>query len=556
MKKRVIAVFLVVVLCLTLMPTAMAADTPDVVISSQSVMVDGQAQNFEAYNIDGNNYFKLRDIAYVLSGTDAQFALSYDSVHKLITVTTGQNYSPVGGEMKVGDDKSDTMTLSSQMIMIDGTVSKITAYNIGGNNFFQLRELADALAFTAGYDAETNTVVVDSTAASADQDTDTDTDTGDKAFLDAEDIYAKCSPAVFYIEVYNSSNVAVASGSGFFIDDKGTAVTNFHVIDECYSAKITTSDTGKTYDVVGIYDYSREDDWAVIKVDGSGFSYLTIGDEDTVIGGATIYAIGSPLGLQNSITQGLISNPARVEDGVTYIQISAAISSGSSGGALINKYGEAIGITSGSYVNGQNMNLALPISYIENASTKHCIALSETWLSDDPITYLKEYVVENGAEDEIYDEDTYGIVWPTDENYYSIYYSPESDSLFLEFIYYPSNDSTCFMIDLYITGDLTSAANSANHRYGYYFMYFDDDDSDDYLSTGSINAPNFTENSTIAFQDVHGDSYYTDTFENLGKYMFLDLIDATQYQLDYYGLPITIADLGFTAEYKDYIARG
>jgi hypothetical protein len=182
--------------------------------------------------------------------------------------------------------------------------------------------------------------------------------------LTAEQVYAKCSPAVFYIEVYDKTGTITGTGSGFFIDSNGTAVTNYHVVKESSSAKITVSDTKKVYDVLGVYDYNPDYDWAILKIGGSGFSYLSIGSEDSVVGGAAVYAIGSPLGLQNTITAGLISNAARTEDGVSYIQTSTAISHGSSGGALINKFGKVIGITTGGYGDGQNLNLAIPVTYI------------------------------------------------------------------------------------------------------------------------------------------------------------------------------------------------
>lgn len=186
-----------------------------------------------------------------------------------------------------------------------------------------------------------------------------------KKELSAEEIYKKCSPAVFYIEVFDKNNSLLGSGSGFFIDADGTAVTNFHVIDGVATAKVTTTSSQEVYDVEGVYDFSQENDWAVIKVSGSGFDALKIGDEATVVGGATVYAIGSPMGLQNTISQGLISNTNRVLDGVTYIQTSAAISKGSSGGALINKYGEVIGITSAGFTDGENLGLAIPVSALD-----------------------------------------------------------------------------------------------------------------------------------------------------------------------------------------------
>ena len=194
--------------------------------------------------------------------------------------------------------------------------------------------------------------------------------------LEPEAIYSMCSPAVFYIELYNSNEIVIGSGSGFFIDSSGIAVTNYHVIEGASSAKITLSDNNAVYDVVGVYDYSEQEDWAIIKINGSGFNTLQIGDMSTVVGAATIYAIGSPLGLQSTISQGIISNPNRIDGGVNHIQITAAISPGSSGGALINKYGDVIGITTSQYIQGQNLNLALPISYIEGHSRNDIVALS------------------------------------------------------------------------------------------------------------------------------------------------------------------------------------
>jgi hypothetical protein len=193
--------------------------------------------------------------------------------------------------------------------------------------------------------------------------------------LSSKEIYAKCSPAVFYLEIENSKGEPLGSASGFFIDSSGTAVTNFHSIYGAYSATITTSDTNKVYDVLGVYDYSEEEDWAVLKIDGSRFSYLELGGSADIVGGAPAYAIGSPLGLKNTITEGLISNPARWLDGISYIQTSAAMSMGSSGGALINEYGKAIGITTATSLFGQNINLALPIDYIKDYSNERYISL-------------------------------------------------------------------------------------------------------------------------------------------------------------------------------------
>lgn len=192
--------------------------------------------------------------------------------------------------------------------------------------------------------------------------------------LTSEEIYKKCSPAVFYIELFNANGTKTGSGSGFFIESDGTAVTNYHVLDGAASAKIRTPE-GRTYKILGVYDGDEANDWLVIKVDGKNFPYLEI-DDSAVVGGQTVYAIGSPRGLENTISEGLVSNANRVLQSGKYIQISVPISPGSSGGALINKQGKVIGITSEGFDNGQNLNLARPISVIKGYKKEFAAPLS------------------------------------------------------------------------------------------------------------------------------------------------------------------------------------
>ncbi len=181
--------------------------------------------------------------------------------------------------------------------------------------------------------------------------------------LTQEQLFDKCSPAVFYIVIQDVKGTVIKTGSGFFVDSSGLAVTNYHVIGGAAKAVITTSD-GKEYDVAGIFDYSPDKDLALIKVDGTDFPYLELADSDKVATGASVYAIGSPLGYKNSFSAGLISSASRDVEGRNYIQTTAAISSGSSGGALLDKSGKVIGVTTATAVNAQNINLARPINEI------------------------------------------------------------------------------------------------------------------------------------------------------------------------------------------------
>jgi hypothetical protein len=366
MKKRLLSFLLIALLLAALLPSALGAD---VVLSGQNLTVNGVSIRCEKYNIDGSNYFKLRDMAFLLNGTESQFAVGYDAESRTVTITSGSPYESNGTELMFsGEDKSATAVPSSQTILIDGApVEDLSVYNIGGNNFFKLRDLGAAVGFRVDYDAETNTAVVLSgmgEAAPVLQE------------MTPEQIYARCAPAVFYIEIYDESGWHIKNGSGFFLTSDGLAITNYHVISGASSASITVSDTGEVYQVAGVYDYSVDEDWAVLQIDGSGFQTLEIGAADYDVGGATVYAIGSPLGLQNTISSGIISNPARIDGGMTYIQMSAAISPGSSGGALLNKYGQVIGITSATYTEGQNLNLAIPMTYLEKMDTSGYSPLS------------------------------------------------------------------------------------------------------------------------------------------------------------------------------------
>lgn len=157
MKKLLPTLLTLLLFCLAL-PCASAADvTP----SPQKLSVDGTDADCDKYNIDGSNYFKLRDLAYLLSKSDSRFSVAFDAESNAVTVVPGGDYVPVGGELERGKDLSKTAVASKQSILINGeAVEGISVYNIGGNNYFKLRDLGSALGFTVAFDADANTAVV------------------------------------------------------------------------------------------------------------------------------------------------------------------------------------------------------------------------------------------------------------------------------------------------------------------------------------------------------------------------------------------------------------
>ncbi len=356
MKRPVSAVLCIVFLFSFITVSVGAAN---VMLSPQNLTVNGRPVECEKYNIDGSNYFKLRDIAYLLNGTENQFEVGYDSETRTVTVVSGLPYAPNGEELIVGMDKSSTAQPSTQTIMINGIVnSNISAYNLAGNNFFKLRDLGNVLGFVVDYDKATNTAIIMSTDV---DNTKLTPDSEPTNEMTAGEVYEKCSSSVFLIQTFDAYGTAIALGSGFFIDSNGIAVTNYHVLEDALTATATLTN-GKEYDVSGVLYFDADEDYAVIKINGSGFSPLPVGDSSSLKGGEKVFAIGNPRGLTNTISDGIVSNPK--SDFYDMIQITAPISPGSSGGALINSKGEVIGITQGTIIDSQNLNLAVPINSV------------------------------------------------------------------------------------------------------------------------------------------------------------------------------------------------
>ncbi len=201
--------------------------------------------------------------------------------------------------------------------------------------------------------------------------------------LTAMQISEKCAPAVFYIEVYGYNGKPTGSASGFFISEDGYAITNYHVITDSLYIVITT-ESGKKYEDISVVDISRENDLALLKVNSEDkFTYLEFGNSDAIKQGQNVYAIGSPRGLDNTLSQGIISNINRPIDGTPYMQISVPIDRGSSGGALIDEYGKVIAVTTAGITdNTADLNLAVPIKYaaeLDKTKNEHFEVHSDTF---------------------------------------------------------------------------------------------------------------------------------------------------------------------------------
>ena len=163
--KKLLPIILTLLLVCVAVPYASAVN---VAVSPQNLSVDGVDADCDKYNIDGSNYFKLRDLAQLLSKTNSRFSVAFDAQSNAVTIVSGKEYIPVGGELERGQDQSRTAAVSKQSVLINGEATdRLSIYNIGGNNYFKLRDLGDALGFTVDYDADSNTAIVSSKGSTA-----------------------------------------------------------------------------------------------------------------------------------------------------------------------------------------------------------------------------------------------------------------------------------------------------------------------------------------------------------------------------------------------------
>lgn len=175
---------------------------------------------------------------------------------------------------------------------------------------------------------------------------------GEKYKMDGPEIFQKYNTAVFM--VFTSDGFSGYQGSGFFINSDGLAVSNYHVFQgtNIGEEEIKLADSDKVYKVYEVLVKSEEEDFILFRVNATNTNYLPLAKTQPRVG-ERVYAIGSPRGLENTFSSGEVSQWRATN----LMQISALIDHGSSGGALINEYGEAVGITAGTFADGSQANL-------------------------------------------------------------------------------------------------------------------------------------------------------------------------------------------------------
>jgi S1-C subfamily serine protease len=166
-------------------------------------------------------------------------------------------------------------------------------------------------------------------------------------------------------------------GSGFFINADGYLITNFHVIEgeteisvEVYHQTDGQLDR-ETYKQVKIIAINKFHDLALLHIEDKNapkFKYVTLGNSDALTVGDAVFAIGSPLGLERTVTSGILSTKTRELEGQLYLQTSAQINPGNSGGPLFNLAGEVVGVTNMKITFGEGLGFAIPAELVATSS--------------------------------------------------------------------------------------------------------------------------------------------------------------------------------------------
>jgi serine protease Do len=181
--------------------------------------------------------------------------------------------------------------------------------------------------------------------------------TGDKVFTPAE-IADHALPSVVLVQT------PTMIGTGFVVWQDGRVATNLHVIAGAKEASILLND-GRKFEQVEVLAVDQAHDLAILRIPTTGLKALALGDSTAVKPGQHVVAIGHPMGMGNTVSDGLVSAVRKIDPKLTLLQISVPISPGSSGGPIFNEHGEVIGIATLYSAEGQNLNFGMPIQYLK-----------------------------------------------------------------------------------------------------------------------------------------------------------------------------------------------
>jgi hypothetical protein len=197
-------------------------------------------------------------------------------------------------------------------------------------------------------------------------------DPGQQDQLSVSEVVKVSVGSVVLIVVSDEGGKPTAEGSGFVVSPDGKIVTNHHVIAGAHSA-VVKLDNGAFFAVDGVISDDASHDVAVLKVSGKNLPALSLADSDALSPGEHVVAIGSPLGLENSVSDGIVSGFREDGKGRSWIQTTVPVSHGNSGGPLLTMDGKVAGVITWKATEGENLNFAVPSKLILGSLTSSVV---------------------------------------------------------------------------------------------------------------------------------------------------------------------------------------
>ena len=350
----------------------------------------------------------------------------------------------------------------------------------------------------------------------------------------ASEIYDLYEESVGEILTYKKDGSELSIGTCFVYSSDGKLITNYHVIEGAYSAIVTIN--GKDYTIQRVLAYDTEIDIAIVKIAATNLKPVVI-CEATHKTGEVVYAIGSSRGLTSTLSEGIITHAIREIDGVKYVQHDAAVSGGNSGGPLINKYGEVIGINTMTIRDTQNLNFSINISELNNIKNTTPISMKDLFEKEsNPHKRLMDYIIENGD----YNKNGYYKLYLGREKYESMtfdryaYYYTKNGNITLDIII---KDDSGIEFWVYITLN-----EELDGKYEWRIT-LSLENLASYEMKGKLNAKTFASNPELPYTYNSFPSSLTETVEGLVSVSVAMICHSID--IDFEDIGITAEDFGF-----------
>jgi hypothetical protein len=176
--------------------------------------------------------------------------------------------------------------------------------------------------------------------------------------IDLKALAKKARPAVMLLVVSDAAGKEIATGTGFLVSSDGKLITNHHVIEDAASA-VAKAENGGLFPVEGVLADDPKNDLVLLKLKGKDLPFLPLGNSDKIEVGTRIVVIGSPLGFEGTLSEGIVSAVRELMGDIKLLQVTAAISPGSSGSPVMNASGEVVGVATFLFKGGQSVNFAV-----------------------------------------------------------------------------------------------------------------------------------------------------------------------------------------------------